>query len=241
MNAEKDSLLEVARRFKNVNADFLHNLTHEYLTPLSIISLNVQILEMLEEKNEDTPNAISKKHLHNIKNQVTRLNEVVHDSMDLLKLDTLNESVDIKETNVIELISTLLDSIDLCKHKLLYHNHTIEKELLVNTDQKLLRTCIFRLVNHACSTYKTRLPELILKHTKDTLLIQIVNHEISLDTEDFEHLFNPFRRTSEMEKIEGMSLALTVIKTRLRLAGSDLLITSADKGGIIYSIELPRD
>jgi len=240
MNTEKAALTEVAKRFKNVNADFLHNLTHEFLTPLSIISLNVQILEMLESREDSHGEPNENKHLKNIKSQVSRLNEVVHDSIDLLKLDTLNVKVENSECDIIQLVSTIMDSIDLCKHKILFHNHLKADQLLISTDQKLMRTCIFRLVNHACSTYKTKLPELILKENSDSVFVKIVNHEVNLDSHDLNHIFTPFRRTTEMEKIEGMSLALTIIKTRLRLVRAELKVIPIAKGGVEYFICLPK-
>lgn len=223
---------------KRVNPEFLTNLTHEFLTPLSIISLNLQIIEKLETAQSVNSSEKRNKYLKNIRKQVTRLNEVVQDSIDLLRLDTLNEQANVLETDLTEMLEALKSSIELCKHRLLFRNHLGDAAALIMTDQRLLRTSIFRLVNHACMTQKTKVPELVLREDKGDIVIEILNHDVKLDLEDFNHIFNPFNRTTELEKIEGMSLALTIIKNRLKLVDARFLVEQLAEGGVKYSIRV---
>ncbi|MFT7156414.1 MAG: hypothetical protein ACI8Q1_001424 [Parvicella sp.] len=44
-----------------------------------------------------------------------------------------------------------------------------------------------------------------------------------------------------MERIEGMTLTSTIIKTRLWLLGVDLGVQHLDQGGVIYSTTLPKN
>ena len=232
--------LESAKRIKRVNASVLTNLAHEFLTPLSVISLNIQILERIEESITDTTPERRKHFLGNVKAQVERLNEVVHDSIELLKLDTFNEVVQLESSNLMELLEGIISNVKLCNHKLLFRSQISDENLAVMTDQRLLRTSIFRLVNHACNTHNNRVPELIIREDTDFAFIEILNHDVDLEEEDFDHIFNPFNRTTEMEKIEGMSLALTIIKDRLRLIQAKFEVSKLAESGIKYSIRIKK-
>lgn len=240
MTLAKKQLNQLRQNIKRINPEFLSNLTHEFLTPLSIISLNLQIIEKLESAKREEETLANRKYLANIKNQVERLNQVVQDSVELLKIDTFNERVDLREVDILEMLEAIKSSTDLCHHKLLFRSHADSPEVFAKTDQRLLRTSVFRLVNHACMTYHKMIPELVLRESPNYVYIEVFNHDIHLDEEDLNYMFDPFQRTAEMEKIEGMSLALTIIKNRLSLISAQFSIERLEKSGVKYAIRIPR-
>ena len=61
---------ESAFRVKNINPEVLTNLAHEFLTPLSVISLNIQILERIEESISEEQSQKTAHFIENIKKQV---------------------------------------------------------------------------------------------------------------------------------------------------------------------------
>lgn len=240
MTIAKKQLIKIGESLEKINPEFLSNLTHEFLTPLSVISLNLQIIEKLEMSREQEKSRSNRKYLKNIKDQVVRLNDIVQDSVELLRLDTYNEIVDLREVDLLEMLEAIKSSTDLCQHKLLFRSHRSAAKVMAKTDQRLLRMSVLRLVNHACTTYRKMIPELVLRQCADYVYIEVINHDIHLDEEDFHYLFDPFQRTTEMEQIGGMSLALTVIKSRLSLLSAQFSVENLDKSGVKYSIRIPR-
>ena len=117
---------------------FITNASHELKTPLTIISVNNDIIELETGESESTL-AISK--------QVNRLTQMVNTLTKLSKIEGLNEIKKLQNIDITNLMYEIIDSIDdERKYKI---KLDIEEELVYIGDKGLIEQLILVLLDNA--------------------------------------------------------------------------------------------
>lgn len=187
---------------------FITDASHELKTPLTIISANVEVLEMMQEENEWT---------RSIRNQVSRTNTLVEQLVTLSRMDeekglqtaekfSLSEAV----TETAELFRTLADS----KEKQL--EITVAGEYMYCGDEKLLRQLVSLLVDNAVkySTEKGTI-RVALQQKGRHFYLTVWNTVEEIQKGNLDILFERFYRldSSRNSKTGGSGIGLSIVKS----------------------------
>ena len=187
---------------------FITDASHELKTPLTIISANVEVLEMVQEENEWS---------RSIRNQVSRMNGLVEQMVTLSRMDEesalhITEHFSLSEavTETAEYFKTLAESK--------------EKELIINVggeytycgDEKLIRQLISLLVDNAVkySSEKGRIQISLLQKGRHYHL-KIWNTVDDIPKGNLDILFERFYRldSSRNSQTGGSGIGLSIVKS----------------------------
>ena len=186
---------------------FITDASHELKTPLTIISANVEVLEMMQEENEWTKN---------IRNQVSRTNALVEQMVTLSRMDEENslqaEKFSLSEavTETAELFRTMTDNVE----KQL--EIAVGGEYTYCGDEKLIRQLISLLVDNAVkySSEKGTI-KVTLQQKGRHYYLTVWNTVEEIQKGNLDILFERFYRldSSRNSKTGGSGIGLSIVKS----------------------------
>ncbi|MBD1845535.1 sensor histidine kinase, partial [Cyanobacteria bacterium FACHB-63] len=108
-------------------------------------------------------------------------------------------------------------------------------------DQKLLRHTLTNLLSNAIKySPEGGLVYFDLVCTDEQITMQVRDTGIGIPPETQRHLFEPFHRASNVGKIPGTGLGLTMVKRCVDLQGGQITVESEVDVGTTFIIQLPQ-
>ena len=204
------------KKLTEIKNDFINNMTHEFKTPISTISLAAQ---MLQDPAVGKSPAMFK-HISGVINDETkRLRFQVEKVLQISMFERQKAALKMKEMNANELIAGVVNTFALKAEK---NNGKITTDLdadwpWVFVDEMHFTNVIFNLLDNAVK-YKKPEGELQL-HVKtwnesDKLYISIQDNGIGIKKEDLKKIFEKFYRvhTGNLHDVKGFGLGLAYVK-----------------------------
>ena len=204
------------KKFNEMKNDFINNMTHEFKTPISTISLAAQMLN--DEAVTKSPNMF--RHISGIINDETkRLRFQVEKALQMSMFERRSNTLKFKELNVEELINGVVNTfaikVENCGGAI---NLDFEAENpFVMADEMHLTNVIFNLMDNAVK-YKKEDDALQLDvrtwNEQNKLIISIADNGIGMRKEDLKRVFDKFYRvhTANRHDVKGFGLGLAYVK-----------------------------
>jgi len=231
---EAITALEDARRLAALG-QFAAAIAHDIRTPLTSISLNVQILRRRPELAADED---IREHLDIALEELGRLDRSVAEILDFAKPVRLaTESVDVGE--LIETAASTLSPVLGEKQIALETPNNGDSKLVVNGDPQRLRQVLVNLVGNAAEASKPG-TQVVLRASADDVasgqvLIEIEDHGRGIGADDLPRIFDPFFTT----RPDGTGLGLAICHKVVRAHGGDIRVRSTVGEGSTFTIVLP--
>ena len=204
------------KKLTEIKNDFINNMTHEFKTPISTISLAAQ---MLQDPAVGKSPAMFK-HISGVINDETkRLRFQVEKVLQMSMFERQKATLKMKDVNANELIGSVVNTFALKVEK---NNGSITTELdakcpWVFVDEMHFTNVVFNLLDNAVK-YKKPDGELRL-HVKtwnesDKLYISIQDNGIGIKKENLKKIFDKFYRvhTGNRHDVKGFGLGLAYVK-----------------------------
>lgn len=229
-----NSLMRKIATLFSLEKQFIANVSHELLTPISILSgrlENILAAENLPEEHENKLLA-SLKTLNRLKviiNSLLLISKVENEQY--LKTDQIHVKEELEE-----IYETLEDRIQ--DKKLTYRNEVKEDFKLVG-NQALLHTLLVNIINNAIK-YNVKGGSITINdHLEDSrYLLSISDTGIGMDKKIIDNAFKRFEREND-DSEEGFGLGLAIVNSIAKFHQLEINIQS-DKGkGSVFTIEFP--
>ena len=231
------------KKLTEIKNDFINNMTHEFKTPISTISLAAQ---MLQDPAVGKSPAMFK-HISGVINDETkRLRFQVEKVLQMSMFEKQKATLKMKDVNANELIAGVVNTFALKAEK---NNGAITSELdaalpWVFVDEMHFTNVIFNLLDNAVK-YKKPEGELHL-HVKtwnesDKLYISIQDNGIGIKKEDLKKIFDKFYRvhTGNRHDVKGFGLGLAYVKKIIQDHKGTIRAESELNVGTKFIIVLP--
>ena len=197
-------------------AQFITNASHDLKTPLTIISADVDILEMDYGESE---------WFDDIKNQVKQLTNLTNNLVILSKMEEENSSLNMIDFPLSDVVSEAVasfESLAIAKGQTL--NINIEPMISLCGDEKAIRQLVSILLDNAIKYSTGNIISLKLEKINRSAQLTVTNYTESIEKNDLKHLFDRFYRTdkSRNSMTGGHGIGLSVAKA----------ICTAHKGSI---------
>ncbi|MBE6283104.1 MAG: HAMP domain-containing histidine kinase [Mediterranea massiliensis] len=204
------------KKLTEMKNDFINNMTHEFKTPISTISLAAQ---MLGDPAVGKSPAMFK-HISTVINDETkRLRFQVEKVLQMSMFDRQKATLKRKELDANELIKGVVSTFAL---KVESHGGKIESNLdaedaIIFADEMHITNVIFNLMDNAVK-YKRADEDLLLKvNTRNEagkLIITIQDNGIGIKKENLKKIFDKFYRvhTGNRHDVKGFGLGLAYVK-----------------------------
>lgn len=221
--------------------DFLNNMTHEFKTPLTNISLASKM--MLKDSNIHQEEKI--KHYSSIildENEKLRLQ--VEQVLSMAALERGEIPLRKTELDIHQLIQDCLKcmSVQIEHRQCLVYTHLEAKHFVINGDKTHLMNALCNLIDNGLK-YSNQEPELVIQTSNKhgELILSVCDNGIGIEQEYQKKVFEKFFRvpTGDVHDVKGFGLGLTYIKSIIELHGGSIELQS-DKGkGTAFIIRLP--
>ena len=204
------------KKLTEMKNDFVNNMTHEFKTPISTISLAAQ---MLNDPAVGKSPAMFQ-HISTVINDETkRLRFQVEKVLQMSMFDRQKATLKMKEIEVNELIRGVVNTFAL---KVERYNGSIEtnlqaEEAVVMADEMHLTNVIFNLMDNAVK-YKRQDVDLKLtvatRNEQGKLVITVQDNGIGIKKENLKKIFDKFYRvhTGNLHDVKGFGLGLAYVK-----------------------------
>ncbi|TXB64791.1 HAMP domain-containing histidine kinase [Vicingus serpentipes] len=227
------------KRLSEIKNDFINNITHEFKTPISTISLSADVLLQPNLSPERLKNyaKIIKDENNRLKNQVDKVLQLATLEKDKLKLE--NEKLDLHE-----IINDSIKSFELLakqqKGKIV-SNLTASK-FIIYGDRVHISNILYNLIDNAIK-YSPEKPkiEIATNSTDEHIEISVKDNGLGIPEQSQKNIFEKFYRepTGNRHDIQGYGLGLNYVKAIVEAYKGKIKLISKEGEGSTFVIKLP--
>ena len=237
--AKTQAALDQQKALTTFKSQIIATVSHEYNAPLAAIQTAAATLKMHQQVLDA---ATQERFLDIIKHKSKHLSALVNDML-------LANQADLKELTLHpvpfalgEFLSQLISEQQMLgnnQHDLLFKIRG-NIEAFVG-DRGLLRQVFTNLLSNAIK-YTPEGGRVWMKLTGEPsqVIFHIRDEGIGIPNNDQEHLFQPFRRGSNVGSIGGTGLGLYIVKTAIELHGGTIDLASQIDRGTCFTVWLPK-
>ena len=228
------------KRAADVKNDFINNMTHEFKTPISTISL---ACEVIEDQSVNDP-AAKMAYVSIIKDENVRLQKMVENILLTAQLNKGQLRMNVELVDVRALIEKILNSLSLqvisrggkMTTKLKAEEHRIF------ADPIHIENIIVNLLENALK-YSPNKPfiEIRTHNEGKNLVIEVEDHGIGIAKKETKRIFNEFYRVPQGNRhdTKGFGLGLGYVKKIVSLHHGSVSVKSEVGKGSTFIVSLP--
>jgi len=235
------------KKLTEMKNDFINNMTHEFKTPISTISLAAQMLN--DNAVLKSPSMLT--HISTVINDETkRLRFQVEKVLQMSMFDRQKATLRLQDVDANVLIANITTTFKLKVEK---YGGKIEailgaEEPIVNVDEMHFTNVIFNLLDNAVKYRREDVPlhlkvstRDITQHGEKRIEITVQDNGIGMKREDLKKIFEKFYRvsTGNRHDVKGFGLGLAYVKKMVGELGGDISVESELNAGTKFIITLP--
>jgi len=210
---------------------FIANVSHELLTPISIISSRLENILLNEELKEDSENKIfaSLKTLN-------RLKSIINSLLLISKVENnqFNKNDEIRIADIlIEVYSELEDRLE--DRKITFNNN-VKHLYSIQGNHSLIHTLLFNIINNSIKYNHEEGSITIADYlSPDGYVLEIADTGIGMSAQQIEKAFNRFEKL-DTDEMESYGLGLAIVKSITAFHDIKIQITSAKNEGTVIKL-----
>ena len=231
----------IAQRIETVfegQKSFVQHASHELRTPLT--SMLVQLDVVLEKERESQE---YKRTLQSLLTEVEKLSQL---TTSLLNLAKSSFSGDESAYDLIYLDDLLVELKKEFEGQSLGRIIDLHLEMPANPvhlsvmgNRPLLYIAYFNLIDNAFKFSNNQDVRVVLKASKDGIVVSIIDRGFGINLKDSAHLYEPFYRGERSNDVAGFGVGLSLAKRIIDLHKGELTFESNPEGsGTVFSVFL---
>ncbi|MGM3308576.1 PAS domain-containing sensor histidine kinase [Anabaena sp. WFMT] len=235
---ELQQALEQAKKLSELRAHLVAVVSHQFRTPLNIISFANSLLKRHINKWKEEKIYL---FIEQIQTSVEEINQVLDEILFLFKADLEKINIELEQIDLVEFSHNLIE-----KFLFIDGNHYIKFNYQGNClkawiDKKLLRPILNNLLENAIKySPNGSVVDFTVYCEQEKVRFQIKDQGIGIPELDQQRLFEPFYRGSNVNKIPGIGLGLSIVKTLVDLHGGQIMVVSEVDVGSTFTVVLPN-
>lgn len=229
------------KRLSRVKNDFINNMTHEFKTPISTISLSSEML--LKPEINKFPYK-TRRYATVIFDENARLQKQVEQVLQLSVLDRGEFRIKLKEVDLHRIIRKMAEhfSVNARKRGGMITTDLKAEKYEFNADRTHLSNIISNLIDNALK-YSPEEPNITIstRNERNKIILSIADNGIGISAENQKHVFKKLYRvpTGNLHDVKGFGLGLFYVKTMVEAHGGKIKLNSELSKGTTFTIEFP--
>jgi two-component system phosphate regulon sensor histidine kinase PhoR len=229
------------KKISEIKNDFINNMTHEFKTPISTISLASEMLM----KSTDNPSMEKvQKYSKIIFDENQRMQSQVELVLQTALIDRGQLRLNKELTDFHELLRSAVDSffLESDEKDVNFTYKLTTSKLRIEIDRIHIRNVIGNIIDNAIKYSKSK-PEITIttKNTDDGIEVDIADNGIGMTREAQKKVFDKFFRvsTGNVHNVKGFGLGLYYVKTIIEAHNGTVNVQSSLNNGSTFSVFLP--
>ncbi len=220
-----------------VKAKLVAMFSHDFRNPLAII---LSANSLLRDYSDRLDAHRRQQHLNNIDSAVRQLIQMLDDMLIVAQIETGNLDVMPEPVNVGQFVQNIVEefrTIHGTSYQLLFDS-TVDEAIMA--DVRLLRQIGANLISNAIKySPKHSQVRVTVDCHNDTCILSVQDQGIGIPEADQVHLFDGFRRGSNVGKISGTGLGMPIVKQAVELQGGSIHLESQVGIGTTVTVTIP--
>jgi len=229
------------KKLSEMKNDFINNMTHEFKTPISTISLASEVLlnadpESSLERIQKYSKIIFDENIR-MRTQVDRVLQVA--SLDMGDVELKKSDFDfhglIKDT-----VQTLC--FEKCEERTTVNYHLDAEKHLLTGDRMHITNIVVNLVENAIKYSDiNRVINISTNNDNGDIVFSVEDNGIGMNQDEVKHIFDKFYRvpTGNIHNVKGFGLGLYYVKSMVEAHGGHIDVKSELKKGTKFDVQLP--
>ena len=236
--AYRDTVRQI--ELAGLKAGFVSNVTHELKTPISMIRLAVETLEMKRFQSPDE----ERKFLGIIDRETQRLAGLVDNILDFARLEAGRGAF---RFDRVDLRAIAADTVETLKPRLDHLGFQVELDLpesipLARADALAMQHCVLNLIDNAIKYSRQRRELKIAVAARDGFVtLSVADRGIGIAPGDRKRIFEKFVRLENglVHDVRGAGLGLSLVDQIMRAHGGRIEVQSVVGEGSTFTLALP--
>ncbi len=236
--------LEQERELNNLKSRFVSNTSHEFRTPLAVISNHTELLKLFGNKLDELE---KQECLSTILNYVDHMTKLIDEVLIVNKAEAGTIKINLQMLDVVKFSQKLSQTIGMntsnhnCKF-LIQDTRTQNQRHSNSTqfDSKILQQILTNLLTNAIKySPEDSTVTFQLKLLPNTIEFSVIDEGIGIPEEDQKYLFEPFHRAANVETIPGTGLGLSIVKHLVNIHQGNIKVNSTLGQGSRFTVTIP--
>ena len=222
-----------------LKSGFVSNVTHEFKTPIALIRLAVETLEMKRVASAEE----SQKFLATIARETTRLSQLVDNILDFARLEA---GQTVFRFEPVDLARVVRETVEQFRPRLDHQGFKVEVELsddlpMVRGDARALSHCVLNLLDNAMKYSRARREVRVSAGARGgRVTVLVADRGIGIAPRDQKRVFEKFVRlgTGLVHDVKGAGLGLSLVEQIMRAHGGKVELVSTPGEGSTFTLVL---
>lgn len=233
LNKAKDELMKT----DSLQKEFIANVSHDLRTPLTLIQSYAEMIRDISGENKEKREA----HLQVIISEVNRLSSLVTDVLELTKIKANTKQLDVKETNVSNLVLAVLDNVKLpLSQNNIKLNTKLDENAVALIDESTFTQVVYNFVLNAITYTKSQI-YIVVEIINDEIILSVIDDGSGIKEEEINQIWDRYYRSKENHERHkhGSGLGLSIVKGILEVHNFSYGVDSTYGHGARFYVKLP--
>ncbi len=232
-------VLKIAEEATEMKLRFFTNISHEFRTSLSLISLPINDLVASEEK------VIEKDKLLSIQKNTNRLIRLAEEILDFRKIDTHKYQLNTIHADMVKFMTEVVTAFQPKADRKRIHLHLhVPGSLVADFDPTIMEKVMFNLLSNAIKYTQQEgeiMVNVVLSNSRVTISVE--DNGIGIPEHQIPYIFDIFHRAHanlHQQEEEGMGIGLSLTKELVHIHHGMLKVKSQVGQGTTFYFSIPQ-
>ena len=231
---------DVMKKTDELRRDLLSNVSHDLKTPLTMIKAYAEM-----EKDFETDKVNHENNMNIIIEEVDRLTILVNDILNLSKLESNIDKLNIEDIDLTKLINTILNRFKIFSYTKSYEFiFDYKDELIIKADKQKLEQVIYNLISNAINyTGDDSKVYINVKEDKKKVRVEIRDTGKGIKKDELDKVWDKYYKSEKKYKRNtvGSGIGLSIVKNIFILHKFNYGIISNVGKGTTFWFEIPKN
>ncbi len=229
-------------RLAEAKSTFVSNVSHELKTPLALIRLFAETLELGRVRSSDK----AREYYRIISNESRRLTQLINNILDFSRIEAGRKEYQFETTNVADVVREVVETYQYPLENAGFEIVTyIEPDLpAVRIDRDAMSQAVLNLVNNAVKySDEVKHIDIRVRSRGSSVAVEVADKGIGIPGAEQEKIFEKFYRISTglVHDRKGSGLGLALVRHIVKAHSGEIVVDSTPGRGSRFTVLIPMN
>ena len=239
-SAQQQQVENELRTGMKMRDDFLSLASHEFMTPLTTLGLQVDgLLRSLQEGPDSAKPLVQR--AEKVRHQANRLEQLIGSMLDVFGLTESSKlALHPEETELGVVARAVVETFRQESKQASAQLNLRAENVTGRWDRTRLEQVLGRLIENALKFGAAKPIDIAIDGTPEEAVIQVCDRGIGIATKDQERIFDRFERAVSQDEYGGFGLGLWIVRGLVQAMRGSVSVESQPGAGATFTVRLPR-